>query len=78
MLIPNQPICNFLYENLQPIAPNFSFSNRVRMSWNIGEKKLFLQLKSKIALYHVALTTQKNSIEKHTLTVVDKEFLTGH
>ena len=46
------------------------------MSWNIGEKRnLFLQLKSKLGLYHVVLTTQKTSPEKLTLTVVEKKQL---
>ena len=42
------------------------------MIWNIGEnRKLFLKLKSKFGLYHVVLTTAKNSPEKITLTLVE-------
>ena len=42
------------------------------MSWNFGENRnLFLQLKSKLGLYHVLLTTSKPSDEKITLTLVE-------
>ena len=52
------------------------FSVRVKMSWNIGDKRnLFLRLKSKHGLYHVVLTTPKTSPEKHTLTVVEMQQL---
>ena len=41
-------------------------------SWNIAENRhLFLKLKSKLGLYHVVLTTPKNSPGKHTLTVIE-------
>ena len=46
------------------------------MSWNIGDNRnLFLKLKSKLGLYHIVLTTPKNSHEKHTLTVVERQQL---
>ena len=52
------------------------FSNRVKMSWNIGDNRnLFLKLKSKLGLYHVVLTTPKTSPEKLTLTGVKKQQL---
>ena len=44
------------------------------MSWNIGDNKnLFLNLKSKLGLYHVVLSTPKTSPEKLTLTVVEMQ-----
>ena len=47
------------------------FSNRVKMSWTIGDNRnLFLKLKTKLGLYHVVLKTTKISPEKLTLTVV--------
>ena len=46
------------------------------MSWNIGDNKnLFLELKSKLGLYQVVLTTPKTSPEKLTLTVVEMQQL---
>ena len=46
------------------------------MSWNIGDNRnLFLNLKSKLGLYHVVLTTPKTSPEKLTLTVVEMQQL---
>ena len=46
------------------------------MSWNTGDKRnLFLELKSKMALYHVVLTITKSSTEKFTLTVVEMQQL---
>ena len=46
------------------------------MSWNIGDNRnLLLKLKLKLALYHVVLTTPKNSPEKRTLTVVEMQRL---
>ena len=46
------------------------------MSWNIGDnRKVFLNLKSKLGLYHVVLTTPKTSPEKLTLTVVEMQQL---
>ena len=52
------------------------FSIGVRMIWNIGEnRKLFLQLKSKMGLYHVVLTTPKTSPEKVNLTLVEMQQL---
>ena len=45
------------------------------MSWNIGDNRnLFLKLKSKLGLYHVALRS-KNSPKKITLTVVETQQL---
>ena len=42
------------------------------MSWNIGNhRNLYLNLKSKLRLYHVVLTTPKTNPEKLTLTVVE-------
>ena len=43
------------------------------MSLNIGDKKLFLKLKSKLGLYHVVLTTPKTSPKKLTLTEVEMQ-----
>ena len=46
------------------------------MSWNIGENRnLFFKLKSKLGLYHVVLTTPKNSPEKITFTLVEMQQL---
>ena len=46
------------------------------MSWNIADNRnFFLELKSKLGLYHVVLTTPKTSPEKLTLTVVEKQQL---
>ena len=51
-------------------------SNRVRMSWNIGDiRNLFLRLKSKLGLYYVVLTTPKTSPGKLKLTVVEMKQL---
>ena len=48
----------------------------VRMSWNIAESRnLFLKLKSKPGLYHVAQTKPKTSPEKITLTLVEMQQL---
>ena len=48
------------------------------MSWNIGDNRnLFLNLKSKMGLYHVVLATPKTSPEKPTLTVVETQQLPG-
>ena len=48
----------------------------VRMSWNIGvNRNLFFNLKSKLGLYHVTLTTPKTSSEKITLTLVEMQQL---
>ena len=52
------------------------FSNRVKMSWNIGDNRnLFLKLKSKLGIYNVVLTTPKTSPDKFTLTVVEMQQL---
>ena len=52
------------------------FSNRVKMTWDIGDNwNLFLKLKSKLGLYHVVLTTPITSPEKLTLTVVEMQQL---
>ena len=46
------------------------------MSWNIGDNgNFFPKLKSKLALYHVVLTTAKTSPETLTLTVVEMQQL---
>ena len=46
------------------------------MSSNIEDiRNLFLELKSKLGLYHVVLTTPKTSPEKLTLTVVEMQHL---
>ena len=46
------------------------------MSWNIADNRnFFLQLKSKLRLYHAALTTPKLSPEKLALTVVEMQQL---
>ena len=46
------------------------------MSWNIGDNRnLFLELKSKLGLYHVVLRTPKTSPEKLTLTVIEMQQL---
>ena len=52
----------------------YYFSNRVKLSWNIGDNRiLFLKLKSKLGLYHVVLTTPKTSPEKLTVTLGEKQ-----
>ena len=52
------------------------FSNRVKMSWNIGaNRNRFLKLKAKFGLHHVVLRTSKTSTEKLTLTVVEMQQL---
>ena len=46
------------------------------MSWNIAENRnLFHKLKIKLGLYHVVLTTPKNSPEKINLTLVEMQQL---
>ena len=46
------------------------------MSWNIVENRnIFLELKSKLGLYRVVLTTPKTSPEKITLTLVEMQEL---
>ena len=41
------------------------------MSWNIGDNRdLFLQLKTKLGLYHVELKC-RDSLEKFALTIVE-------
>ena len=45
------------------------------MSWNIGDNRnLFLNLKTKLRLYHIELKS-KNSPEKITLTLVESQHL---
>ena len=52
------------------------FPIRVKMSWNIGDNRnLFLNLKSKLGLYHVVLTTPKTSPQKLTLNAVEMQQL---
>ena len=44
------------------------------MSWNFGENRnLFLELKSKLGLYQVILTTPETSSNKLTLTVFEMQ-----
>ena len=44
------------------------------MSWNTGDNRnLFLQLKTKLGLYHVVPTTQKTSPENLTVTVIEMQ-----
>ena len=76
-VITNQLICNVLSKKLFHLfTPNHFFSNRVKMSWNIGDNRnLFPKLKSKLGLYHVVLSTPKTSPEKLTLTVVEMQQL---
>ena len=46
------------------------------MIWDSGDNRnLFLKLKSKMGLYHVALTTPKTSHEKLPLNVVEMQQL---
>ena len=46
------------------------------MSWNIGDtRNFFLQLKTKLGLYHVELRKPKDSPEKVTLTLVETQRL---
>ena len=46
------------------------------MSWKIGDNRnLFLNLKSKLGLSHIVLTTPKTSPEKLTLTVNERQQL---
>ena len=65
----------FCNKQLQLFAFYYPFlSIWVRMSWNIGENRnLFRKLKSKLGLYHVALTTPKTSPEKFTLSLVEMQ-----
>ena len=65
------------YKKLFQLFTLYHFSsNRVKMSWNIGDNiNLFLKLKSKLGLYHVVLTTPKTSPEKLTLTVLEMQQL---
>ena len=52
------------------------FSDRVKMSWYIGENRnLFLKLKSSLELHHVVLTTPKTSPKSLTVTVVETQQL---
>ena len=46
------------------------------MNWNIGENRnLFLELESKLRLYHVEVTTPKTSPDRITLTLVEMQQL---
>ena len=61
------------------IATIYSFIlfTRVMMSWNIGDKRnLFLNLKTKLELYHVELRSKPiDSPKKITLTLVETQQL---
>ena len=67
----------FCNKQLQVFTLYYHFlSIVVRMSWNIGENRnLFLELKSKLGLYHIVLTTPKTSPEKTTITLVEMQQL---
>ena len=71
----NKPICNILKNVIATIYSNhFLFLFFLfRMSWNIGDNRnLFLQLKTKLGLYHVQLRS-KDSPEEITLTLVETQ-----
>ena len=76
----NRPICNVLLKTSSTYLCSVVFLYiRVRMSCNIGDNRnLFLQLKSKLGLYHVVLTTPQTSPEKHTPTLVEMQQLPGN
>ena len=46
------------------------------MSWNIGDNRnIFLELKTKLGLYHIGLRKPKVSLDKYKLTVVENQQL---
>ena len=46
------------------------------MNWNIGDNRnLFLQLKTKLGLYHVELEKPKHGPEKIALTLVESQYM---
>ena len=50
------------------------FSIRIRTSRNIGDNgNLFLEIGIKLRLYHVVLTKPRNSPEKVTLTLIERQ-----
>ena len=56
--ITNQLICNVLKEVNSFVYSSSFFSNRVKMSWNIGDNRnFFLKCKSELGRNHVVLTT---------------------
>ena len=65
------PIVMFYKKYFHPFTLYHYFSNRINMSWNIGDiRNVFVRLKSELGLYHVVLTTPKTSPEELTLSVV--------
>ena len=67
----------FCNKYLQLFTHYYHFlSIAVRMSWNIEENRnLFLNLKSKLGLYHVVVTTSKTSSKKINLPLVEMQQL---
>ena len=75
-LLRIKPFAMFYKKQFHLFIVYHYYSNRVKMSWNIGdERNLFLKLKSKLGLYHVVLTTPKTSPEKCTVTVSEMQQL---
>ena len=67
----------FCNKYLQLFTHYYHFlSIAVRMSWNIEENRnLFVNLKSKLGLYHVVVTTSKTSSKKINLPLVEMQQL---
>ena len=70
------PFVTFYKEKFHLFTLYHYFSNRVKMSCNIGDNRnLFLKSKPKLGLHQVVLTTPKASPKKLTLTVVEMQQL---
>ena len=75
-LLLNNPFVTFSKKYFHLFTLCHFSSNRVKMSWNIGDnRKLFLKLESKLGLHRVVLTTPKTSPEKITPTLVEMQQL---
>ena len=72
----NQPFSNVPQKIIFYVSSSTFFLFSILASWSIGENRnLFLQLKSKLRLYHVVLTTPKTSPESFTQTVLEMQQL---
>ena len=73
-VVTNKPICKVLWKVIATDYSIIFLSDRVRLSWNTGDKiNLFLKLKRNMGVFLFVLTTPKTSPEKLTLTVVEMQ-----
>ena len=73
-VITNQPLCNVLWKISSPVnsLSIFFYSSQDELEHCLN-RNLLLNLKSKLGLYHVELTTPKTSPRKLTPTVVEMQ-----